>query len=123
MTRLTIRIDFDKDSAFGPGKAHLLECIETEGSIRAAAVAMGMSYRRAWMLLQEIEEIVGAPVTTPATGGVNGGGTKLTVLGRAVMNRYRTIERHAREAVRSELSSLTALTRRPRHGRKKRTSN
>ena len=112
MTRLTVRIDFDNDVAFGPGKARLLECIESAGSIRGAAVAMGMSYRRAWMLLREIEAIVGAPVVAGASGGVKGGGTKLTALGRAVMNRYRAIETRAGQSVQRELSALAALTRR-----------
>jgi molybdate transport system regulatory protein len=116
MTRLTVRIDFDDDVAFGPGKARLLECVESEGSIRGAAIAMGMSYRRAWMLLKEIEGIVGAPVVAGAAGGAKGGGTHLTALGRSVINRYRTIENRAEEAVRGELNALAALARR-RHRR------
>jgi molybdate transport system regulatory protein len=123
MTRLTVRIDFDDDAAFGPGKARLLECVESAGSIRGAAVTMGMSYRRAWMLLQEIENIVGAPVVAGASGGVKGGGTTLTALGRTVMNRYRTIEKRAEEAVRRELNALTALTRRQHRRDKLRTSH
>jgi molybdate transport system regulatory protein len=122
MTRLTVRIDFDKDAAFGPGKARLLECIESAGSIRGAAVEMGMSYRRAWMLLQEIESIVGAPVVTAATGGVNGGGTRLTTIGRTVMNRYRAIEKRATQAVQQDLNALTALTSRQRRSARRRPS-
>ena len=123
MTRLTIRIDFDDDAAFGPGKARLLECVESEGSIRGAAILMGMSYRRAWMLLQEIEAILGAPVVDGATGGVNGGGTRLTALGRSVMKRYRSIEKRAEEAVRRDLNGLTALTRRQRRRSKLQASH
>src|SRR5882724_7372211 len=122
MARLTVRIDFDKDTAFGPGKARLLECVESAGSIRGAAVEMGMSYRRAWMLLQEIEGIVGAPVVAAASGGLNGGGSRLTALGRAVMTRYRIIERRAEEAVRRDLNALTALTSRQRRSAGRRSS-
>ena len=112
MTRLTIRIDFDDSSAFGPGKARLLECIAREGSIRAGAATMGMSYRRAWLLVREIQEIIGAPIVIAACGGVNGGGTKLTKIGRAVLTRYRMIERRAEKSVRRELNSLAQLARR-----------
>src|SRR5258708_13057572 len=95
MTRLMVRIDFENDAAFGPGKARLLECIESAGSIRGAATAMGMSYRRAWMLLQEIETIVGAPVVAGASAGVNGGGPRLTARARTAMNRYPPTHKHA----------------------------
>src|SRR5215469_2697582 len=55
MAKLTIRVDLDQEAAFGPGKARLLEALDERGSIRAAAIAMQMSYRRAWLLVQDIE--------------------------------------------------------------------
>src|SRR5262249_974682 len=99
MTRVTIRIDFDGAEAFGPGKARLLELIAEHGSIRSAALAMSMSYRHAWLLVQAVEQTFGAPVIATATGGAHGGGAKLTELGRTIVARYRAIEDHAARAV------------------------
>jgi len=109
MTRLTIRIDLSEDTAFGPGKARLLELINDTGSIRRAAAAMGMSYRHAWLLLQDIETVIGAPPLETRTGGAKGGGASLTKRGRAVLERYRAIELRAARAVASELQALTRL--------------
>ena len=106
MTRLTIRIDFEGAGAFGPGKARLLELIEEQGSIRGAAAAMNMSYRHAWLLLQAVEDMFGAPVIATATGGAKGGGAKLTDLGKLIVARYRAIESHAARATAGELNEL-----------------
>jgi molybdate transport system regulatory protein len=111
MARLTIRIDLAADAALGPGKARLLEAVDAAGSIRGAATAIGMSYRRAWLLLQDVEAVMGAPVVSGETGGANGGGTSLTKLGRAVVDQYRTIEKRASRAVAAELRKLTAMTK------------
>ena len=110
MTRLTIRIDLAENSAIGPGKARLLELIDETGSIRSAATAMGMSYRRAWLLLKDIEATIGAPALATRTGGANGGGASLTGRGRAVLERYRAIEQRATRAVSAELLALSQLT-------------
>jgi molybdate transport system regulatory protein len=110
MTRLTIRIDLTDDAAFGPGKARLLELIEKTGSIRGAAAAMSMSYRRAWLLLKEIETVIGAPALATRTGGAKGGGASLTERGRTVLEHYRTIEQRATQAVASELRALAQIT-------------
>jgi molybdate transport system regulatory protein len=111
MARLSIRIDLGSETALGPGKARLLELVDTEGSIRAAAAAMGMSYRRAWLLLQDIEATMGAPVIAAATGGVKGGGASLTKLGRAVVDQYRKIEERATRSVDAELRTLSELAK------------
>jgi molybdate transport system regulatory protein len=111
MARLSIRIDLGNETAFGPGKARLLELVDTQGSIRSAASAMGMSYRRAWLLLQEIEATMGAPVISAETGGVRGGGTSLTPLGRAVVDHYRKIEERAQHSVDAELRALSAMAK------------
>ena len=107
MTRLSIRIDFEGAEAFGPGKVRLLELIEEHGSIRSAAAAMNMSYRHAWLLLQAVEDTFGAPVISTATGGVKGGGAKLTELGKMVIARYRAIETQAAEAAAKDLKELS----------------
>jgi len=109
MTRLTIRIDLARNAAFGPGKARLLELIDKTGSIRAAATAMDMSYRRAWLLVQDIEAIIGEPALERRTGGANGGGASLTKRGRTWLERYRSIEKRATRAVANQLHALTRM--------------
>ena len=112
MTRLTIRIDLGKTAAIGPGKAKLLEKIAECGSIRRAAAAMDMSYRRAWLLVHELERIMGAPVVAVATGGTKGGGAALTRLGASVLAHYRAIERRAHRSTATERAALARLARR-----------
>jgi molybdate transport system regulatory protein len=109
MTRLTIRIDLARDAAFGPGKARLLEMIDATGSIRGAAAATGMSYRRAWLLLQEIEAAIGGTAIETRTGGSKGGGASLTKRGRAILDCYRAIEKRAGAAASSELRALSRI--------------
>ena len=111
MVRLTIRIDLDEKRGFGPGKAKLLETLKQEGSIRRAAVAMGMSYRRAWLLIQDIEATTGGPVVIAKKGGSGGGGVALTALGHKVIARYRAIERRAGRSVAAELRALAKICR------------
>ncbi len=110
MTRLMIRIDLDEHGSFGPGKARLLELIDELASLRQAASAMDMSYRQAWLLIKAAEQSFGAPLIETATGGVRGGGSRLTDLGREVVTRYRTIETLANRATRSEVTEMTKLT-------------
>jgi molybdate transport system regulatory protein len=112
MARLTIRIDLGKDAALGPGKARLLELIDQKGSIRGAAMAMNMSYRRAWLLLRETDAMMRAPMVAAETGGVGGGGTSLTEFGRTVVERYRAIEARAERSVDAELRELARMTKR-----------
>jgi molybdate transport system regulatory protein len=113
MVRLKIRIDLGKEGVIGPGKAELLERIASTGSIRKAAAAMDMSYRRAWMLVKETEQIMGAPVIAAETGGAHGGGTALNDLGRLVVAKYRAVEARATKAVASELAALEKLAKGP----------
>jgi molybdate transport system regulatory protein len=109
MARLTIRIDLGDESAFGPGKARLLELVDEKGSIRAAARAMGMSYRRAWILLQDIEFVLGAKAISGEIGGAGGGGSSLTPLGRSVVEKYRAIEAQAARSVAAQLRTFSKL--------------
>lgn len=112
MPRLTIRVDFEDEAAFGPGKARLLELIDETGSLRRAAAAMNMSYRRAWLLLKETEAMMKAPVVAARTGGSRGGGTALTPLGRNIVECYRAIEARAEHATAGELRVLSGMTKR-----------
>jgi molybdate transport system regulatory protein len=111
MVRLTVRVDLQSDAAFGPGKARLLELIGETGSIRRAAAAMDMSYRRAWLLLQETEEMMKEPIVAAKTGGTRGGGTSLTKFGQAVVESYRAIEAGAQRSAAAELRLLASMTK------------
>ena len=115
MARLSIRIDFETpDGRIGPGMAELLSAIADHGSIRRAAAAMGMSYRKAWLLVQAIQQTFGAPAVTTATGGPEGGGTKLTELGWTLLRCYRRIEAHAARAAKGDLRTLSAMIQKGR---------
>jgi molybdate transport system regulatory protein len=106
MTRLTLRIDFDKDHRLGPGKIRLLELIQQHGSISAASRLMGMSYRRAWALIANLNETFTEPLITARTGGAGGGAAELTPKGQAVVRAYRAIEAGAASAALTELRPL-----------------
>ncbi len=90
----------------GPGKIRLLELIGEHGSISEAARSMDMSYRRAWMLVAELNHGFRDPVTTTRAGGKGGGHAELTEFGRELVSRYRSIERDATRAVASQLEVL-----------------
>ena len=111
MAELRIRIDFGEGRRLGPGKIELLEQIASLGSIAAGGRALGMSYRRAWELIDEINQIFGQPVLVPRTGGKKGGGAALTPLGLALISRYRAIERAAETAAAAQLAALHAELR------------
>jgi molybdate transport system regulatory protein len=91
MARLRVSIVFDSGSRIGPGKGKLLESIRDTGSISAAAREMGMSYKRAWLLLDSINQAFTEPVVTAAPGGAGGGGARLTPFGAEVLERYNRI--------------------------------
>ena len=106
MTRLTLRIDFDTDRAVGPGKIRLLELVDQTGSISAAGRAMGMSYRKAWLLLDALNGTFREPVVATRGGGAGGGGASLTPFGTALVTRYRAMEHAALAAVDADLRAL-----------------
>jgi molybdate transport system regulatory protein len=87
-----IRIDFSGTCSIGPGKIGLLEGIERTGSLSAAARALGMSYRRAWLLLHSTNEGFSEPVVSLSVGGKDGGGTRLTDFGRQLVADYRRFD-------------------------------
>jgi molybdate transport system regulatory protein len=105
---LTIRIDFGGFGYLGPGKIALMERISKHGSISAAGKEMGMSYRRAWLLVDEINHIFREPLVETQMGGSGGGGARLTKLGRDVVGRYRAIEGAAATASAADLRALKA---------------
>jgi molybdate transport system regulatory protein len=87
------RIDFAKNSSVGPGKIRLLEAIRDSGSLSRGARSMGMSYRRAWLLVESLKQSFREPVTVASTGGKDGGGMLVTEFGDALINNYRELER------------------------------
>ncbi|MEJ0048958.1 MAG: LysR family transcriptional regulator [Rhodospirillales bacterium] len=104
--RLTLRIDIDDNHQLGPGKARLLELIAEHGSITAAGRAMGMSYRRAWLLIDDLNTMFDARLVETRPGGAGGGGATLTDRGSEVLAAYRRIEAHAASA--PDLAALQA---------------
>jgi len=111
---LSVRIDLNAQGRIGPGKIQLLEKIRTCGSISAAGRAMGMSYKRAWDLVEEINRICRRAAVERHAGGKNGGGAMLTPFGLSLIARYRKIERSAESAARKELLALRTEIGRPR---------
>ncbi len=102
---VSIRLDLP-GGRIGPGKVALLEAVAREGSISAAGRAMGMSYRRAWTLIAELNRVLGGPVVNAAAGGTHGGGASLTPLGQDVVARYRRIEAAAARAAARQMRAL-----------------
>jgi molybdate transport system regulatory protein len=113
MARLTLRIDFGGERAIGPGKIKLLELIDSCGSISEAGRRMGMSYRRAWLLVDALNHCFREPVVAAQVGGVKGGGASLTPFGRAVIEHYRAIEKAAEAAGAAHVGALTASLAEP----------
>jgi molybdate transport system regulatory protein len=112
--RLTVRIDFGAERALGPGKIRLLEAIGKTGSISRAGRALGMSYRRAWLLIDDLNRSFRAPVVVTQPGGVRGGGAELTPFGVALIENYRAIEAQAAAAAMPRLQALENSLRRKR---------
>jgi molybdate transport system regulatory protein len=104
---LRFRIVLKPGFILGPGKADLLEAIAETGSLTAATVRYGMSYKRGWTLIQEMNKGFGAPVIETQKGGTGGGGhAELTPLGRLVLDRYRRMEADAAAAVSAGVADL-----------------
>jgi len=108
MARLSLRIDLGSAGALGPGKVALLERIAEHGSISAAARAMDMSYRRAWLLVESVNGAFREPAVTARPGGAAGGGAALTPFGADLVRRYRAIEAAAHAAASDDLLALQA---------------
>jgi molybdate transport system regulatory protein len=109
--KFRLRIARGDDIAVGPGKIDLLEAIAAQGSITGAAKDLGMSYRRAWLLVDMMNRCFKEPVVAAEAGGQRGGGTALTPLGTEVVRRYRRVEALAAKAAARELAALTRLLR------------
>jgi molybdate transport system regulatory protein len=105
----SFRIELGSGKRLGPGKVRLLELIASHGSISAAAREMGMSYRRAWLLVEQSNQLFAGQLVESAAGGAGGGGARLTGLGHQAVRLYRDIERQIAEVVQSRLAAAPEL--------------
>jgi molybdate transport system regulatory protein len=106
------RIVLDGDLMIGPGKIDLLRAVDAHGSISAAARAQGLAYKRAWLLLDSLNQGCPSPVFHSSTGGSGGGGARLTPFGKALIAHYESIESACQEAAADHLKSLRRLLKR-----------
>jgi molybdate transport system regulatory protein len=116
MARIEVSIVFESGARIGPDKAKLLESIRETGSISAAARHVGMPYKKAWMLLDSMNQAFTEPVTTATPGGAGGGGATVTAFGAEVLERY---ERMTKQMADIAAEDITALARRGRAGVRK----
>jgi molybdate transport system regulatory protein len=101
-----LRVTLSDDFYIGPGRADLLELIAETGSISEAAKRMGMSYKRAWSLVQALNDGWGSPLDETARGGAAQGGAAVTSAGRAVLDRYRHMQQVTRDAIAADVAAL-----------------
>ncbi|HVJ32329.1 MAG TPA: LysR family transcriptional regulator [Terriglobia bacterium] len=118
MASLSFRVDLARGERFGPGKRQLLQLIGDLGSISAAGRAMKMSYRRAWLLVEEINASFSQPLVEKAPGGAGGGGAILTPVGRSVLRCLDEIDDAVSRAAAPALAQLDDLSQ-GEGGRKK----
>jgi molybdate transport system regulatory protein len=114
-----IRVDFDTGASLGPGKVALLEQIQACGSLSQAARVLGLSYRRAWLLLDDINHSFDGPAVVTATGGRHGGGAQLTPFGQELIERYRELEQIAGKQAARSLARIAAGAASERTGLKR----
>ena len=106
MQSVRFRVDLNDRCSIGPGKIELLEAIARTGSIRQAALAINMSYRQAWLLVDSLNRSFTEPSTTSSVGGAGGGGVELTAFGADLVRRYRVAGRRIETLARSEFAAL-----------------
>jgi len=107
--RFRLRLVFAPGEMLGPGKADLLEGIARTGSIAAAGRDMGMSYKRAWQLVETMNAMFRDPVVESTRGGAKGGGAVLTETGQAVLTEFRSLEAVAEKAGAAHIDRLRAM--------------
>ena len=94
-----LRVKFSDGFYMGPGRADLMQGIAETGSISQAGKRMDMSYKRAWSLVQALNEGFGAPLVEASRGGAAQGGAHLTADGQFVLKSYRTMQAATRQAI------------------------
>ena len=103
-----LRVTIADNFYLGPGRADLLEAIARTGSISAAGKAMDMSYKKAWSLVQALNEGFGAPMVETERGGAGQGGAQLTEAGKKVLAHYRAMQDKTRRAIAEDLAAIQA---------------
>lgn len=106
---LKLRLTLGAAVGLGPGKVDLLDAVDRCGSITAAAKDQGMSYRRAWLLIDEMNKAFRDPVVTTSSGGLKGGGTALSPAGRQIITVYRQAVVKTEQAIAEELAFINGL--------------
>ena len=110
--RIKLRLEYDAPLVLGPGKAQLLRLIGQLGSISAAGRGMGMSYKRAWSLVEEMNAAFARPLVDSSRGGPGGGGARITPTGQAVLHHYESLERLLSDKGADDLAAIGALMKR-----------
>ena len=106
---IKLRIQIGKFAQFGPGKVNLMEAIEKTGSISAAAKKIGMSYRKAWKLINDLNRISKSKMVITSIGGKGSGGTELTVTGKKFVDLFRKMEGKTLVAIKNEKIELEKI--------------
>ncbi len=106
MDMVRFRLDLSPGCSIGPGKIALLEAVARNGSLREAARQLKMSYRRAWLLLDDVNRSFTEPVAAMSVGGAGGGGARLTPFGTELVRRYRATARRIEAAARSDFAPI-----------------
>ncbi|WP_051133963.1 winged helix-turn-helix domain-containing protein [Methylocystis sp. ATCC 49242] len=106
MAHLQITLVLESGARIGPGKAALLESVQSTGSIAAAARAMDMDYKRAWLLIDSLNQSFKTPCVERVMGGAGGGSATLTPLGEEILARYRKLEIATRKIASADLAVL-----------------
>lgn len=106
LPRLWLRLDLAPGVSFGPGKAELLRGIVETGSISAAGRRIGMSYKRAWQLVDSLNRDFAAPLVSASRGGARGGGASLTPLGAEVLEAYGVLRARVSTTLQDDLTRL-----------------
>jgi molybdate transport system regulatory protein len=110
MAHLRLTLVLNSGARIGPGKAALLESVHSSGSISGAARAMGMDYKRAWLLIDSLNQAFKSTVVERSAGGTGGGGATLTPFGEELLARYRKLEASALKLAASDLKALERNT-------------
>jgi molybdate transport system regulatory protein len=110
-TQLRLRLRFGSGAMLGPGRADLLQGIADTGSISAAGRAMGMSYRRAWSLIETLNAAFATPLVDSVRGGPGGGGARLTDAGVRVLYHYRQLASASLTVGAEDIAAIRALLR------------
>ncbi|MCQ8184866.1 winged helix-turn-helix domain-containing protein [Parvularcula maris] len=106
---LSIRLDLPGGGRIGPGKVALMRALREAGSLRRAAEALGMSYRRVWKLTEELNTAAGFTVVEKAAGGEGGGGARLSERGAELLSACERVILAAEKATEAERANVKAL--------------